>query len=429
MADNYLEKRYEQYQARKAAWEAQKRLGKKTTPMEKNQGGKRISHAPIAVDVLPSEEHGQYHEVETLEELRLLLEKQKELCRCSFQNMNFHALGEVGEGCRFHDCIFMGCEITPAIGKGIDGSCLVFTKINVPFNAFRNHLYTAETLYAGYRRGEPDSYADCFDYKVYQHYLQKGKTATDIKETLARTLHDHAVSDALHELLSHYDEKQVIGIMGGHGLLRTDEFYRKIVCISKELTERGYLMVSGGGPGAMEATHLGAWMAGRSMEEVETALQMLAKSPSYKDYSWLDTAFSVHDAFPQDTYRSLGVPTWLYGHEPATPFATHIAKYFENALREDGILTIAMGGIIYSPGSAGTMQEIFQDAVQNHYLSFGYASPMIFLGITHWTEDMPVYPLLRQLAEKGMYKNLLLTLSDDQAEIVDAIETFRGVKH
>jgi predicted Rossmann-fold nucleotide-binding protein len=129
--------------------------------------------------------------------------------------------------------------------------------------------------------------------------------------------------------------------------------------------------------------------------------------------------------YPQHRYESLGIPTWLYGHEPSTPFATHIAKFFENSLREDSILTLAFGGIIYTPGSAGTMQEIFQDAVQNHYLSFGFSSPMIFLGKHFWTEEMPVYPLLQELIETGKYKNLLLTLTDEADEIVDCLERFR----
>ena len=127
---------------------------------------------------------------------------------------------------------------------------------------------------------------------------------------------------------------------------------------------------------------------------------------------------------PQDKYESLGVPTWLYGHEPATPFATHIAKYFDNSIREDGILTIAKGGIIYSPGSAGTLQEIFQDAVQNHYLSFGYASPMVFLDSDYWTKQIPVYPLLEELLAKGRYKNLLLSIADEEDDIVAEIKKF-----
>ena len=165
-------------------------------------------------------------------------------------------------------------------------------------------------------------------------------------------------------------------------------------------------------------------MAGRTAEELAEAMEMLQKAPSFTDREWLDTAFQVRARFPQEHFKSLGVPTWLYGHEPATPFATHIAKYFENALREDGLLTIAKGGLIYSPGSAGTLQEIFQEAVQNHYLSFGYASPMIFLGVDYWTEEMPIYRLLEHLMQQGKYKNLLLTLTDDEHRIVDTLERF-----
>jgi predicted Rossmann-fold nucleotide-binding protein len=121
---------------------------------------------------------------------------------------------------------------------------------------------------------------------------------------------------------------------------------------------------------------------------------------------------------------SLGIPTWRYGHEPSTPFATHVAKFFENSIREDNILTLAFGGIIYTPGSAGTLQEIFQEAVQNHYLTYGFASPMIFLGKRFWTEEIPVYPLLENLMKTGKYRNLLLTLTDDIDEAVATLQQF-----
>ncbi len=296
--------------------------------------------------------------------------------------------------------------------------------MQVPFNLFRGTLYSADDLYEGYQLGKPGSYSYTYDYKVYHHYLEKGKQANDIKETLGRTLHDHSMTDAMNDFLAQFDERKVVGIMGGHGLLRTEESYRQIVLVSKELTEKGCIMVSGGGPGAMEATHLGAWMAGRSESDVNDALHMLQEAPSFKDRLWLETAFQVMKKYPHGSFVSLGVPTWLYGHEPATPFATHIAKYFDNSIREDSILTIAKGGIIYSPGSAGTMQEIFQEAVQNHYLSFGYASPMIFMGTQYWTNEMPVWPLMQHLVAKGKYKNLLLSLSDSTSEITETILRF-----
>lgn len=296
----------------------------------------------------------------------------------------------------------------------------------VPYDVTKKDLYTAETLYAGYDPKHPETIADCYDSRVYEYYIKTGKHAFSAKESLARNLHDHGINSCLSSFLEGYDLRRIVGIMGGHGLLRTDPMYREIVLVSKRLTEEGFLMISGGGPGAMEATHLGAWMAGYSIADVTAVLHRLSVAPTFQDEGWLPSAFSIIRDYPQTRYCSLGLPTWLYGHEPSTPFATHIAKYFENAIRENNILTIAFGGIIYSPGSAGTMQEIFQDAVQNHYLSYGIASPMIFLGTRFWSYDMPIYPLLKHLVNKGKYKNLLLSLTDSNEEIIKTLIDFRN---
>lgn len=301
----------------------------------------------------------------------------------------------------------------------------------VPYDVLRHGLlYNAEELYQGY---EPSvdvvkdrvSFADCYDSRVYQHFIKQGKIARNVNESIARSIHDHGIHTALIDFLKTHDPLRCIGIMGGHAILRTDPMFTTVTMLSKRLTEAGFFMVSGGGPGAMEATHLGAWMAGRTDDEAQEAIRMLAASASFKDRSWVSSALDVMHRYPQNQYVSLGIPTWLYGHEPSTPFATHIAKYFVNSVREDTILTIAFGGIIYTPGSAGTLQEIFQNAVQDHYLSFGFASPMIFMGKIFWTEEVPVFPMIHQMQETGKYKNLLLTLTDDPFEIETVLKDFQ----
>jgi len=295
----------------------------------------------------------------------------------------------------------------------------------VPYCVTRQALYSPGELYQGYDpEAGPKSYGACFDGKVYQYYLYTGKQPTSVEESLARRLHDHCIHVALHQFVKSVGERRCVGVMGGHALLRPDGMYRNVARLSKRLTELGFVMLSGGGPGAMEAVHLGAWMAGRPDWQLDDAMAMLMGVEAFDDPRWLQSAFEVMNKYPQDRYISLGIPTWLYGHEPSTPFATHIAKFFDNSLREDNILTLAFGGLIYTPGSAGTMQEIFQEAVQNHYLSFGFASPMIFLGKSFWTRDIPVYPLLEQLLDTGRYKNLLLTLTDDLDTIVHCLDDF-----
>ena len=302
-------------------------------------------------------------------------------------------------------------------------------KLGKPFDTYIRKLYDSKRLYEGYDYHDESTFENCYDTKVYRHYIAQGKRGHEVLETLARALHDHFITHELYKMLDLYDEKDVVGIMGGHAKRRDDPQYRQIVFLCKKLTEMDRLIVTGGGPGAMEAAHLGAWMAGRSEAEVDEAIDMLKPSPTYKDEGWLRHSFEVMERFPRMTdHRSLAIPTYYYGHEPTAPFATDIAKYFDNSVREDGVVTIAKGGIIYTPGSAGTMQEIFQDAGQNHYESEGYASPMIFLGKDYYTNYIPAYTLLKDLSDRGIYKNMILAISDDNDEIIEALERFKQGK-
>lgn len=297
----------------------------------------------------------------------------------------------------------------------------------VPYITTMDELYKAETLYAGYNPDDSESFCNCYDQQVYRYYAEKGKRTDNPLESLARTIHDYNITRALQRLLDCYDKKKVVAVMGGNAMQRIDDAYRKIVLLSKMLTEQGTLMVSGGGSGAMEATALGGLLAGYGSREVEDALKMLSVAPCSHSKGYMKTAFKVLERYPHlDEYESLSIPTWLYGHEPSSPFATHIAKYFDNSIREDTLLTVSFGGIVFTPGSAGTMQEIFQDAVQNHYLTFDIASPMVFLDTKYWTEEIPVYPFLQSLYEKGKYRNLMLHITDDPADAVRYINDFQN---
>lgn len=295
----------------------------------------------------------------------------------------------------------------------------------VPFVVDPQDVYTADKLYAGLDITLPDTFGQCYDQRVYNHFLQQGKVTDNPLESLARNLHDFCIMQSTKRMLTYYDKCKVVAVMGGNAMRRDDVSYAKIARISKMLTEGGSLMVSGGGSGAMEATGFGAWMAGRSEEEFSEALARLAAVPMQEDEGYLQVSFGIIRDYPQTRYNNLSIPTWLYGHEWTSPFATHIAKLFENSVREDTLLTIAYGGIIYAPGRAGTIQEVFQEAVQNHYLTFGFASPMVFLDTEFWTKTTPFYPLLVDLMDKGIYKNLLLSLTDEPEEVVETITHFQ----
>ena len=366
-----------------------------------------------------------YIEIEELDALRQLLSRTEVVRRYAFQAVNFEKSGFPVENYRFEDCLFMGCIIPPRMYYAMNEQCIVLPRVKMPYKVFPNKLYNARTLYLHYKPGEHETFYTCYDTICYERYMALGKETSDIKETLCRVLHDHSIGNALDQFITLYDPKDIVAVMGGHAVKRTDPSYKQIVQISKRLTEIGKLMVSGGGPGAMEAVHLGAWLAGRDDAAVEDALQIMSICPTFRDAGWLTSAFEVMNKYPRDEqYHSLGIPTWFYGHEPATPLATEIAKFFDNSVRENYIISVPKGGIIYTPGSAGTFQEIFQDAAQNHYETLGYSSPMVFLGQQYYTEETPIYPLLVDLQERGKYRNLILKITDSTDDVIRFLMDF-----
>lgn len=301
--------------------------------------------------------------------------------------------------------VFLGCDAPPACAADLVArGAAVFPSVDErPYNPYRAHLYTPDELYDGFDPDRPETLADTLDSRVYEHWKQTGREWPNLVESLMRRLHDLAMGDAIADLVT--PETRAVAVMGGHALSREGIGFRNVVEIGRGLARRGYLPVSGGGPGAMEATHLGASLVDHSDAFMDSCLEELATAPMYNDAGWLSTAVRVRQRIGINNQRqvSLAVPTWLYGHEPPTPFATHIAKYFANAVREDGLVTIARHGIIYTPGSAGTVQEVFQDTTQNHYETLGEYSPMVFLGRTFWTETLPVIPLLNKLGGSKRY--------------------------
>jgi hypothetical protein len=174
----------------------------------------------------------------------------------------------------------------------------------------------------------------------------------------------------------------------------------------------------------MEAANVGAHFANYSETDLDQALAILGKAPVYADPNWIPAALEVKAKFPKGG-ESLGIPTWFYGFEPANAFSSQIAKYFDNSIREGGLIQIGKRGVVFAPGSAGTRQEIFMDAAQNHYGTTGFYSPMVFLGKYQYQIDSPVYPLLQLLATSN-YKELLF-IADEASDIANFIRDHKPV--
>jgi predicted Rossmann-fold nucleotide-binding protein len=205
--------------------------------------------------------------------------------------------------------------------------------------------------------------------------------------------------------------------MGGHASQRGSAGFAEAATLGRLLARSGRMVATGGGPGAMEAANLGAYLSEAPDQDFRDVLTELASVPGFRPSvsAWARAAAAVVTRFPHGT-SSLGIPTWFYGHEPPNFFATHIAKYFANAVREAVLLELCKGGIVFLPGSAGTIQEIFQDACENYYGAPETVTPMVLVGREHWERQYPAWPMLQSLAHgRAMEQRIFLVDSVDEA--------------
>nr|WP_154957698.1 hypothetical protein [Paenibacillus xylanexedens] len=308
-----------------------------------------------------------------------------------------------------------------------------------PFNPIHDKLYTPFELLKGFNADDARSLLVTPDFRCFTYFHQQGgTTVSDPYAAMMEAVHDTSVVREMNGFLATELQagRRPVAIMGGHREKRGSETYRKVARIAQKLSESGFIVVSGGGPGCMEATHLGALHAGRSADCLESAINRLAEEPFAefpqnmsdiigkdgqtfneellsKLHKWMLPAWEIANGLKDQLSPlncSLALPTWHYGHEPFTPFATHVAKYFLNSIREDVLLTLASCGIIFSEGRGGTIQEVFQDAAQVYYRendAYNKApiTSMLFLDSQFWTNSetpdkrlhMPVMGLLYQL--------------------------------
>lgn len=320
--------------------------------------------------------------------------------------------------------------------------------LGLPFQPIRAAVYTAAELFAGFDPGTPESYAHTMDFQSYQWFVRTRRSnPVEPYAAMMRALHDSSVTLDVGSVIA---DRRVVGIMGGHQLPRDSDAYRSIATLGRDLARRGMLVCTGGGPGAMEAAHVGAALSQHPPAQLDATIATLAEMPDMPRlgqivasdgspdlrlvriaHDWFAPAWELSRAI-ESPVASLSIPTWHYGYEPASPFATHIAKLFQNSIREDGLLTIARQGIVFTQGSAGTLHEVFQDAEQNFYATGSELfSPMVFLDSEYWTATLPVHQLVRSLFAtaapevKKRFDEVVL-ITDDIREAADHLDSFEA---
>lgn len=286
--------------------------------------------------------HAAHHddrEIETLEEFDAVVSARGALTGFRVQAVDLTDRTRELLAADTAGAVFLGCPMREnAAAKIRSDGALVFPPVpGLPFDPYRGLLYSPDELFDGLEKG----YEQTPDALAYA-WFQRTKADRDIYASTLRAVHDDAVSDALDELLP---GTRVVGVMGGHAMARGTEEYAGAARLGRELARAGLTVATGGGPGAMEAANLGAYAAPFEDSMLDEACELLAGAPSFTPSitDWARAAFEVRARWPRGG-GSVGIPTWFYGHEPPNAFASHIAKYFANATREDGLLARSNAG-------------------------------------------------------------------------------------
>ncbi len=151
----------------------------------------------------------------------------------------------------------------------------------------------------------------------------------------------------LSEFVEGFEELADIGpavsIFGSARFKPRNKFYRKTVEVAKILAENGYTIITGGGPGLMEAANRGAMLGGGLSVGLNITLPKEQKPNPYQN-------------------RSL-----------------HFRYFFA---RKVMFVKYAMG-YVCMPGGFGTLDEFFEalTLIQTHKI---YPFPLILFGIEYW---------------------------------------------
>src|SRR5664280_2692112 len=187
-------------------------------------------------------------EVESLEQFDRLRSRSRSMAGWFVQDLDLRDRSEALLTARPQGAVFLGCQMARHVEDSLrDRGALLFPGlVGLPFDPYRAHLYTATELYGDVAGG--GAYTDSPDARSNAWRLAQG-TPPDVAATLAMSLHDHSLGDALMDAVDRIDRAHVVGVMGGHDVVRGSRTYEDAAKLGLALTRAGMTVFTGGGRG------------------------------------------------------------------------------------------------------------------------------------------------------------------------------------
>jgi uncharacterized protein (TIGR00730 family) len=199
-----------------------------------------------------------------------------------------------------------------------------------------------------------------------------------------------AIFKIMGEFVSGFEKMSAIGpCVSIFGSARTEEnmdYYKMAVLISKSISEAGYGIITGGGPGIMEAGNRGAHLAGGTSVGLN-----------------IDLPFEQHDNPYIDGDKSLDFDYFFVRK-------VMFVKYSQ--------------GFVVMPGGFGTLDELFEaiTLIQTFKIE---KFPIILVGSKFWSGLLDWIKGTMLEAGNISPEDLdLIKIADDEKEVVNILDTF-----
>ena len=162
---------------------------------------------------------------------------------------------------------------------------------------------------------------------------------------------------------------RLVGVMGGHALRRGEPGYADAARLGRLLGAHPHRRHRRRSRARWRRpTSAPGWRRARRRASTP-CWRAVARVPDYRGRigAWAGAGLDALDEL-RPTTDTLGIPTWHYGHEPPNVFASAIAKYFRNAVREAVLLrdlrrrhrVPARGGGHRAGGVPGRLRELLR---------------------------------------------------------------------
>ncbi len=199
-----------------------------------------------------------------------------------------------------------------------------------------------------------------------------------------------AIFKIMGEFVNGYEKLSVIGpcvsIFGSARTKEGDHYYDLAVKISKSIAEAGYGIITGGGPGIMEAGNKGAHLAGGTSVGLN-----------------IDLPFEQHDNPYIDADKSLDFDYFFVRK-------VMFVKYSQ--------------GFVVMPGGFGTLDELFEaiTLIQTNKIE---KFPIVLVGSDFWKGLLDwIKQTMLAMGNISPHDLDLITLADTEEEVVEIIDAF-----